>query len=110
MILQELEETEQESDEEGEAHPNETSKKEVAPIELSMNSIVGITRNNTMKVKGKLGGMDMIILIDSGASENFVSFDAFQCLNIFVTSTKSYNVSVGDVYTVKENQKYVAWH
>lgn len=70
IILQESEETKQESDEEGEAQAKETSKTEEAPIELSVNSIVGITRKNTMKVKGKLGGeRDMIILIDSGASE-----------------------------------------
>lgn len=44
-----------------------------AALELSMNSIVGLTRNNTMKVAGKLKGEEVINLIDSVASHSFIS-------------------------------------
>lgn len=105
MVLQEVDESDKKD---GEEEPNESEgipKAEETPMELSMNSIVGFTRNNTMKVKGKLKGKEVLILIDSGAMDNFISFEAVQCLKIPITTTRAYNVSVGDGYTIKGNQK-----
>lgn len=42
-------------------------------LDLSLRSIVGITTPKTMKLKGTLGGRDVIVLIDSGANHNFLS-------------------------------------
>lgn len=80
-------------------------KVEETLVELSMSSIVGFTRNNTMKVTGRLKGKKVIILIDSGATNNFISSEDAQHLKIQITTTKAYNISVGDGHIVKGNQK-----
>ena len=41
-------------------------------VELSLNSVVGLTPPQTMKVKGEIAGQEVVILIDSGASHNFI--------------------------------------
>ncbi|KAF7842370.1 wall-associated receptor kinase-like 10 [Senna tora] len=56
---------EEEHNEEGEATGNLMS--------LSMNSIVGITNGRTMKLIGKVRGKEVLIMIDCGASHNFIS-------------------------------------
>ncbi|KAL0543107.1 hypothetical protein IC582_018194 [Cucumis melo] len=42
-------------------------------VELSINSVVGLNDPGTMKVRGKLLGEEVVILIDCGATHNFVS-------------------------------------
>ncbi|KFK36440.1 hypothetical protein AALP_AA4G124900 [Arabis alpina] len=41
--------------------------------ELSLNSVVGISSPSTMKLTGSLGNTDVVVMIDSGASHNFIS-------------------------------------
>lgn len=38
-----------------------------------MNSVVGLSGNHTMKLKGKVKGEEILILIDSGAMHNFIA-------------------------------------
>lgn len=42
-------------------------------MELSMCSVVSLLGNDTMKVTGKIKGEEVVILIDSRASHNFIS-------------------------------------
>ena len=42
-------------------------------VELSINSIVGLSNPRTMKVKGLLQGKEIIVLIDCGATHNFIA-------------------------------------
>lgn len=42
-------------------------------MELSMASVVGLLDNDTMKVAGRLREREVIILIDNGATHNFIS-------------------------------------
>lgn len=44
-------------------------------IELSLNSIMGLSMPGTMKIRGKLGTKAMMILIDCGAIHNFLSIE-----------------------------------
>lgn len=46
---------------------------EIMKMELSLNSISGFGSNNTMKVRGQLAKEARIILIDSGATHNFIA-------------------------------------
>ena len=40
-------------------------------VEVSLNFVVGFTTNHTMKLRGFIGDVAVVILIDSGATHNF---------------------------------------
>ena len=42
-------------------------------VELSLNSVVDLSTSKTMKLKGKIGYQEVIILIDCGATHTFIS-------------------------------------
>ncbi|KZV38951.1 hypothetical protein F511_41434 [Dorcoceras hygrometricum] len=42
-------------------------------LELSIYSIGGITQPQTMKLRGRVMGKEIVVMMDSGASRNFVS-------------------------------------
>ena len=75
-----------------------TTTTEEAPeglVELSMNSVVGLNGPKTMKVRGRIGNKDVIVLIDSGASHNFISTVLVEQLNLPTTATEGYGVVMG---------------
>ena len=47
-------------------------------VELSPNSMVGLTMSGIMKIKGMIGSKEVIILVNSGATHNFLSLDLVQ--------------------------------
>ncbi|XP_031257652.1 uncharacterized protein LOC116115659 [Pistacia vera] len=69
--------------------------------ELSISSIVGISSPKTMKVKGKISGAEVIVLIDSGASHNFISKGVIEKLGLPVMQTQTFGVRVGDGYQMR---------
>ncbi|KAL0534102.1 hypothetical protein IC582_028383 [Cucumis melo] len=64
-------------------------------VELSINSMVGLNDPGTMKVRGKLQDEDVIILIDCGATHNFVSEKLVKKLFIPIKETAHYSVILG---------------
>ena len=42
-------------------------------VDLSMNSVVGFTSSRTMKLKGENQGHPVMVLIDCGATHNFIA-------------------------------------
>lgn len=48
--------------------------------EVSLNTVSGLTPPRTMKVKGDVGGLEVIVLIDSGAMHNFLSMQIIRLL------------------------------
>lgn len=62
---------------------------------ISLNSVMGITSPKTMKLKGILNGGEVVVMIDPGATHNFISTRAATQLGLLVTSTKKYGVSLG---------------
>lgn len=51
----------------------ETAVEMTELAELSLNSIAGISSPHTIKLMGKIEGEPVVVLIDSGASHNFLS-------------------------------------
>ena len=70
-------------------------------MELSLNSVVGLTTPGTMKIKGTIGSKEVIILVDSGATHNFLSLELVQQLALPLTTTTSYGVMMGTGISVK---------
>ncbi|TYK03666.1 general transcription factor 3C polypeptide 3 isoform X1 [Cucumis melo var. makuwa] len=67
-------------------------------IELSINSVVGLTNPGTMKVKDE----DVVVLIYYGATHNFISEKLVTNLNLPLKATTNYGVILGSGATIKE--------
>lgn len=88
-----------EEEEEGEETQAGELMAEVA--ELSMNSVVGITSPKTIKLKGTVRDLEVIVLIDSGATHNFVSPKIIEKLGLITDGTRGYGVIMGTGLAVK---------
>ncbi|KAA0060520.1 snRNA-activating protein complex subunit 4 [Cucumis melo var. makuwa] len=70
-------------------------------IELSINSVVGLTNPGTMKVKGRIGEEEVVILIDCGATHNFIAEKLITKLGLTLQETPNYGVILGSGTAVK---------
>lgn len=70
-------------------------------IELAAHSVAGISPYRTFKVVGDISGHEVRVLIDSGASHNFISDALVEKFNISVCPTKNFGVTVGDGYKIR---------
>lgn len=61
----------------------------------------GLTTPQTMKLKGRVTGEAVVILIYSGASHNFISMDLVKRLGLGLNTTGGYGVVKGTGLTVK---------
>lgn len=64
-------------------------------VELSMNSVVGLTSPHTMKIKGNILKEEVVVLIDCRASHNFISTNLVRRLGLPRTKTLGYGVIMG---------------
>jgi hypothetical protein len=55
----------------------------------------------TMKVEGKIGNVDVLLLLDSGASHNFISPQVTNALGLTITPTPARSIKLGDGHRVK---------
>lgn len=65
-------------------------------MELSACSAGGLTQPRKMKLRGKIGDKEVLVLIDNGASHNFVSQRLVEELGLPINDTAPYPVSLGD--------------
>lgn len=58
-------------------------EEELQPLaEISLQSVVGISSPKTMKLKGTIAGQTVVIMVDSGATNNFISTHTVRKLNL----------------------------
>lgn len=69
-------------------------------LELSISFVVGITRNHTMKHKGKVKEEQVLVLIESGTTHNFIVAELVEKLNLPVQIIETFQVSLEDGYKV----------
>ena len=69
--------------------------KEVEVVELSLNSVVGLSEPRTMKLKGEIHGKEVVVFIDCGATHNFISKSVVESLQILRQGTSQYGVVIG---------------
>ncbi|KAJ1409923.1 Aspartic peptidase domain superfamily [Sesbania bispinosa] len=87
-----------EDEEEGgkEIETDRPFEEENSAVQLSLHSIVGFTSRRSLKAWGKIGRRRVMVLVDCGATHNFISTELVKELNLPITQTPSYSVEVGD--------------
>ncbi|PWA64965.1 hypothetical protein CTI12_AA339990 [Artemisia annua] len=63
---------------------------------VSLSSVASHTNNPTMRLKGILGGEEIVVLIDCGASNNFISAHLVERLGITVKDTPTFSLSLSN--------------
>lgn len=92
-----VDEEEGENDgEDGEFQAIEIPEEEEIPTTVSMNSIVGLSNPRTMKLIGTIGGGEVVVMVDPGATHNFISLKAVEHLGIPVQKSGGFGVSLGN--------------
>lgn len=64
-------------------------------VELSINSVVGLTNPGTMKARGKIFGEEVVVLVNCGATHNFISEKLVTELKLSTKETSRYGVILG---------------
>lgn len=85
----------------GEFQSLEVPSEEEVPAVLSINSIVGLTNPKTLKLVGLIEGREVVVMVDPGATHNFVSLRAVEELKIPITESASFGVSLGNGEAIK---------
>lgn len=70
-------------------------------VELALCSVLGFSTPRTMKLRGKIGEREVVVLIDCGAIHNFVHQQLVEELKLPVTNTTSYGIVIGDGLTLQ---------
>ena len=65
-------------------------------VEVSLQSVAGFSSNNTMKLRGNIDNKDVVILIDPGATHNFISLVLVSLFKLPTTATDTYGVTMGN--------------
>ncbi|XP_024028604.1 uncharacterized protein LOC112093764 [Morus notabilis] len=63
---------------------------------ISLNSLMGVSSANTLKLRGTIGSREVMVLVDSGASHNFLSLRVVRELQIPLATTGTYRIQVGN--------------
>ncbi|KZV31629.1 peroxidase 64 [Dorcoceras hygrometricum] len=74
----------------------EDDDKEYGTLELPLFSISGVSQPQTLKLRGKIMGKEVVIMVDSGASHNFVSRPLLEKLGVVIDETVRFGVCLGD--------------
>lgn len=72
---------------------------------LSLNSMVGITSKKTMKMRGLIGSREVVILVDSSATCNFISKKLVEELKLPVVETVNFGVAVRNGEVILGSEK-----
>lgn len=70
-------------------------------VELSLNSVVGLSEPRTLKLKGEIHVLEVVILIDCGATHNFISTKLIEAVQIPVQETSRYGGVIGSSKQLK---------
>lgn len=78
----------------------EESEEDVEVECKSMGVLGSLGEHRTMKVEGKIDNVDLLVLIDSGASHNFISPKVTTALGLVITPVAARRIKLGDGHKV----------
>ena len=64
--------------------------------EIELNTITGLTSKGTMKLRGEIEGREVVVLIDSGATHNFVHYKIIEEMKIPSEADTTFAATIGD--------------
>lgn len=70
-------------------------------VELDLKSVIGFSTPGTMKVRGTIKGQEVMVLIDCGATHNFVSKRLVDELHMPLKETSNYGIVMGNGVAIK---------
>ncbi|GKC40958.1 ankyrin repeat-containing protein [Tanacetum coccineum] len=96
-----VDEEEEYEEEDGEELKMATDHAHLDMVEVSLNSVMGFTPNRTMKLRGEIGDREVAVLIDCGATHNFISSKIVEELGLAVSDSGTFNVTLGNGETTR---------
>nr|GMD06458.1 peroxidase 64 [Ipomoea batatas] len=79
-------------------------------LDLPLTAMGGIDGPKTMKFRGQIAGLDILIMVDSGASHNFISRQLTAVLQHPLEPTTTFGVRLGDGRRAESDGKYSQLH
>ena len=77
------------------------TKSKMAEAEITLYAPLGSPSPDTMRIKGKINGHWVVILIDTGITHNFLDAAIFSKLQLCLDPTVSFEVKVANGATIK---------
>ena len=68
----------------------------IPTVDISLSSVMAISIPKTMKLKGQIEGVEVILMIDLGATNNFTSHKTIQQLNLPYSASIKFGVTLGN--------------
>jgi hypothetical protein len=93
------EEEEQEKEPSQDENVEAISSEELTPT-ISCNTLAGISTPQTLKIEGYIKNKNVIVLIDSGSTHNFIYCKLAKALNCFVYPALEFQVMIADGGTI----------
>lgn len=84
-----------------EAEIQEEKHVEEIAMQLNMGSMAGMTSKKSLKFWGTIGGKGVTVLVDSGATHNFLSNQIVEELGLSLDDNQPFVVKVGDGHQLK---------
>ena len=103
---EEEEENEQESSKEEDIHQEPTLEEEEMSLTISFNALIGITTPQTLKIEGNIKKNNIIVLIYSGSTHNFIHCKVAKELNCFLYLASECQVMVANGGTINCSGKF----
>ncbi|XP_035546606.1 uncharacterized protein LOC118348648 [Juglans regia] len=76
--------------------PTEETHEEPPEPEITLHALAGWTAPKTMRVAAKIGSHNIVVLIDSGSTHNFISERLANGLRLPVAPTETFNVRIAN--------------
>lgn len=81
--------------------PTEEALTEVTiHLEVSLNSVIGLSNPRIMKLKGVLRGREVVVMIDTGATQNFILLALVEELGMQLDGNGNFGVFLGNGDTI----------